>query len=150
MMKNARQTAILSLIEQYDIETQEELAGKLREMGIVVTQATVSRDIKELRLLKVLSGKGGYKYATADKAEHGLTDRFVRMFKESVLNIAYASNIIVIKTLSGSANVAAEAIDSMRLPEILGTMAGDNTVLAIVQNEQEAEKAVNGFREMLK
>ena len=140
MMKNARQTAILSLIEQYDIETQEELAGKLREMGIVVTQATV----------KVLSGKGGYKYATADKAEHGLTDRFVRMFKESVLNIAYASNIIVIKTLSGSANVAAEAIDSMRLPEILGTMAGDNTVLAIVQNEQEAEKAVNGFREMLK
>ena len=150
MMQNARHTAILSLIEQYDIETQEELAGKLREMGIVVTQATVSRDIKELRLLKVLSASGGYKYATADKAEHGLTDRFVRMFKESVLNIAYASNIIVIKTLSGSANVAAEAIDSMRLPEILGTMAGDNTVLAIVQNEQEAEKAVNGFREMLK
>lgn len=150
MMKNARQTAILSLIEQYDIETQEELAGKLRDRGIVVTQATVSRDIKELRLLKVLSGKGGYKYATADKAEHGLTDRFVRMFKESVLSIAYANNIIVIKTLSGSANVAAEAIDSMRLPEILGTMAGDNTVLAIVQNEREAENAVNGFREMLK
>ncbi len=148
-MKNARQTAILSLIEQNDIETQEELAGKLREIGITVTQATVSRDIKELRLLKVLSGKGTYKYATADKAEHGLTDRFVRMFKESVLNIAYASNIIVIKTLAGSANVAAEAIDSMRLPEILGTMAGDNTVLAIVKNEQEAEKAVAVFREML-
>ena len=149
-MKNARQTAILSLIEQNDIETQEELARKLREMGIVVTQATVSRDIKELRLLKVLSGKGGYKYATADKAEHGLTDRFVRMFKESVLSIAYANNIIVIKTLSGSANVAAEAIDSMRLPEILGTMAGDNTVLAIAPNEQEAQIAVNGFQEMLK
>ncbi|NLD82941.1 MAG: arginine repressor [Clostridiales bacterium] len=149
-MKNTRQTAILSLIEQNDIETQEELAGKLREMGIEVTQATVSRDIKELRLLKVLSGKGGYKYATADKAEHGLTDRFVRMFKESVLSIASANNIIVIKTLSGSANVAAEAIDSMRLPEILGTMAGDNTVLVIVQNGQEAEKAVAVFREMLK
>ncbi len=149
-MKNARQTAILSLIEQNDIETQEELAGKLREMGIEVTQATVSRDIKELRLLKVLSGKGGYKYATADKAEHGLTDRFVRMFKESVLSIASANNIIVIKTLSGSANVAAEAIDSMRLTEILGTMAGDNTVLAIAQDEQEAEKAVAVFREMLK
>lgn len=149
-MKNTRQTAILSLIEQNDIETQEELASKLREMGIEVTQATVSRDIKELRLLKVLSGKGGYKYATADKAEHGLTDRFVRMFKESVLSIASANNIIVIKTLSGSANVAAEAIDSMRLPEILGTMAGDNTVLVIVQNGQEAEKAVAVFREMLK
>lgn len=149
-MKNARQTAILSLIEQNDIETQEELASKLRDMGIVVTQATVSRDIKELRLLKVLSGKGGYKYATADKAEHGLTDRFVRMFKESVLSIASANNIIVIKTLSGSANVAGEAIDSMRLPEILGTMAGDNTVLAIAQNEQEALRAVASFRDMLK
>ncbi|MBQ9264719.1 MAG: arginine repressor [Clostridia bacterium] len=149
-MKNARQTAILSLIEQNDIETQEELAAKLKEMGIAVTQATVSRDIKELRLLKVLSGKGGYKYATADKAEHGLTDRFVRMFKESVLSINFANNIIVIKTLSGSANVAAEAIDSMRMPEILGTMAGDNTILVIVQNEAEAEKAVASFREMLK
>ncbi len=149
-MKNARQTAILSIIEQNDIETQEELAGKLREMGIVVTQATVSRDIKELRLLKVLSGTGGYKYATADKAEHGLSERFVRMFKDSVLSINYACNIVVIKTLSGSANVAAEAIDSMHLPEILGTMAGDNTVLVIVQNEEEAEETVNRFRDMLK
>ena len=148
-MKNARQTAILSIIEQNDIETQEELAGKLRDMGIVVTQATVSRDIKELRLLKVLSGSGGYKYATADKAEHGLSERFVRMFKDSVLSISYAGNIIVIKTLSGSANVAAEAIDSMRLPEILGTMAGDNTILAIVRNEAEAAKTVKSFQEML-
>ena len=149
-MKNARQTAILSLIEQYDIETQEELAGKLKEMGIAVTQATVSRDIKELRLLKVLSGSGGYKYATADKAEHGLSERFVRMFKDSVLSINFAGNIVVIKTLSGSANVAAEAIDSMHLPEILGTMAGDNTILAVVQNEEEAAKTVNRFRDMLK
>ena len=149
-MKNARQTAILSIIEQNDIETQDELAGKLKEMGIVVTQATVSRDIKELRLLKVLSANGGYKYATADKAEHGLSERFVRMFVDSVLSINYANNIIVIKTLSGSANVAAEAIDSMHLPEILGTMAGDNTILVIVQNEQEAEKAVARFRDMIK
>ena len=149
-MKNARQTAILSIIEQYDVETQEELASRLRDMGIVVTQATVSRDIKELRLLKVLSGKGGYKYATADKAEHGLSDRFVRMFVDSVLSITFAGNIIVIKTLSGSANVAAEAIDSMRWPEILGTMAGDNTILAIVHNEVEAAKSVDRFQEMLK
>ena len=149
-MKNARQTAILSIIEQNDIETQEELAGKLKEMGIVVTQATVSRDIKELRLLKVLSGSGGYKYATADKAEHGLSERFVHMFKDSVLSINFAGNIVVIKTLAGSANVAAEAIDSMHLPEILGTMAGDNTILAIVQNEAEAAETVNRFRDMLK
>ena len=149
-MKNARQTAILSIIEQYDIETQEELAGKLREMGIVVTQATVSRDIKELRLLKVLSGSGGYKYATADKAEHGLSERFVRMFRDSVLSINFAGNIVVVKTLAGSANAAAEAIDSMHLPEILGTMAGDNTILVIVQNEAEAAQAVKRFQDMLK
>ena len=149
-MKNARQTAILSIIEQNDIETQEELAGKLRDMGIVVTQATVSRDIKELRLLKVLSGSGGYKYATADKPEHGLSERFVRMFKDSVLSVSSAGNIVVLKTLSGSANVAGEAIDSMRLPEILGTMAGDNTVFAVVQNEAEAVETVKRFQEMLK
>ncbi len=149
-MKNARQTAILSIIEQNDVETQEDLAGKLKEMGIVVTQATVSRDIKELRLLKVLSGSGGYKYATADKAEHGLSERFVRMFRDSVLSINFAGNIVVVKTLAGSANAAAEAIDSMRLPEILGTMAGDNTILVIVQNEAEAAQAVRRFQDMLK
>ncbi|MBQ6950017.1 MAG: arginine repressor [Clostridia bacterium] len=150
MLKNARQTAILSIIDRYDIETQEELSAKLREMGIVVTQATVSRDIKELRLLKVLSPKGGYKYATSDRADHGLSDRFVRMFVDSVLTITYAQNIIVIKTLSGSANVAAEAIDSMRWSEILGTMAGDNTILVIVKDEGEAAKVVKKFQELLK
>ena len=149
-MKNARQTAILSIIEQYDVETQEELAGRLKDMGIVVTQATVSRDIKELRLLKVLSGSGGYKYATADKAEHGLSERFVRMFRDSVLSINFAGNIVVVKTLAGSANAAAEAIDSMHLPEVLGTMAGDNTILVIVQNEAEAAQAVKRFQDMLK
>ena len=149
-MKNARQTAILSIIEQYDVETQEELAGRLREMGIVVTQATVSRDIKELRLLKVLSGSGGYKYATADKAEHGLSERFVRMFRDSVLSIDYACNDVVVKTLSGSANAAAEAIDSMRLPEILGTISGDNTILVIVHNDAEAAQIVKRFQDMLK
>ena len=149
-MKNARQTAILSIIEQYDVETQEELAGRLKEMGIVVTQATVSRDIKELRLLKVLSGSGGYKYATADKAEHGLSERFVRMFRDSVLSINFAGNIVVVKTLAGSANAAAEAIDSMHLPEILGTMAGDNTILVIVHNDAEAAQIVKRFHDMLK
>lgn len=148
-MKNARQTAILALIEKYDIETQEELAARLREMGITVTQATVSRDIKELRLLKVLSAKGRYKYAV-DKGEHGLSDRFARIFVESVLSIQYAGNIIVIKTLSGSANAACEAIDSMRWPEIMGTMAGENTIFVIVHDEKDAAHVVNQFHDMLK
>ena len=149
-MKNARQTAILSLIEKYDIETQEDLAARLREMGIVVTQATVSRDIKELRLLKVLSPKGTYKYATSDKGDHGLSERFARMFVDSVLSIQYAGNIIVIKTLSGSANAACEAIDSMHWPEIMGTMAGENTIFVIVHDEKDASLVVDKFHEMLK
>ena len=149
-MKSARQTAILSLVEQQEIRTQEELAQKLKEQGIKVTQATVSRDIKELRLLKVLSSSGGYKYATADQAEHGISERFVRMFIDSVISIVYAQNIIVIKTLSGSASVAGEAIDSMRWPEILGTMAGDNTILVVVRNEEDAALVVNKFNEILK
>lgn len=149
-MKSARQTAILSLIEQQDIRTQEELAQKLKDRGISVTQATVSRDIKELRLLKVLSSAGGYKYATADQAEHGISERFVRMFVDSVISIAYSGNIVVIKTLAGSANVAGEAIDGMRWPEILGTLSGDNTIMVVVRSEADAPQIVERFHEIIK
>ncbi len=148
-MKNARQTAILSIIETKDIETQEELANELKAMGITSTQATISRDIKELRLLKVLSASGGYKYATAEKADHGLSDRFARIFVDSVLSISYANNIIVIKTLSGSANAAAEAIDSMRWPEILGTMAGDNTIMVVTSKNEEAPVIVDALKDII-
>ena len=112
-MKSVRHAVIKEIIESQDIETQEELAAALRARNIDVTQATVSRDIKELRLLKVLSEKGSYKYATADKAEHGLADRFIRIFNESVISIVPASNLIVIKTISGSAHAAGEAIDPL-------------------------------------
>ena len=149
-MKNARQTAILSIIEHNDVETQEELASKLREMGIVVTQATVSRDIKELRLLKVLTPSGSYKYATADKAEHGVSERFVRILLESVLSIQSSGNMSVIKTLAASANAAGEAIDNMRWPEILGTISGDNTIFVVVRSEAETADVVERFREILK
>lgn len=149
-MKSARQTAILSLIEQHDVRTQEELAQKLGERGFNVTQATVSRDIKELRLLKVLSSGGGYKYATADQAEHGISERFVRMFVDSVISIAYSGNIVVIKTLSGSANVAGEAIDGMRWPEILGTLSGDNTIMVVVRSDADAPAVVEKFHEIIR
>lgn len=149
-MKNARQMAILSIIEKDNIETQEELAAKLRDMGIVVTQATVSRDIKELRLLKVLTPDGSYKYATVDKAEHGVSERLVRMFIDSVLSISYAENLIVVRTLPGSANAAGEAIDSMRWPEVLGTISGDNTIFVAVRSAAEAPAVVEKFQEILK
>ena len=149
-MKTVRQVAILDIIEKNDIETQEELADALRERGIKVTQATVSRDIKELRLLKVLTPMGAYKYATADKAENGLSERFIRMLAESLLSVAASENLIVAKTLNGSANVAAEALDSLRWPEILGTIAGDNTILIVIRTREEVPGVVSRIQEMMK
>ena len=149
-MKTVRQVTILDIIEKNDIETQEELADALRQRGIQVTQATVSRDIKELRLLKVLTPMGTYKYATADKAENGLTDRFIRMLAESVLSVAASANMIVIKTLSGSAAVAAEALDSFHWPEVLGTIAGDNTIFMVVRTGEEVQTVVDRIQDMMK
>lgn len=149
-MKTVRHAMILEIIDSKDIETQEELADELRRHGVAVTQATVSRDIKELRLLKVLSEKGGYKYATAERAEKGLNDRFIRIFSESVLSMANANNLIVIKTLSASAAPACEAIDSLKWPEIVGTLAGENTVLVIVQSTEQVEEVMNRLRAMIK
>ena len=149
-MKTVRQVAILDIIEKNDIETQEELADALRERGIKVTQATVSRDIKELRLLKVLTPMGAYKYATADKAENGLSERFIRMLAESLLSVAASENLIVVKTLNGSANVAAEALDSLHWPEILGSIAGDNTILLVIRSQADVPGVVGRIQEMMK
>ncbi len=149
-MKTVRQVTILDIIEKNEIETQEELADALRQRGIQVTQATVSRDIKELRLLKVLTPMGTYKYATADKAENGLTDRFIRMLAESVLSVAASANMIVVKTLSGSASVAGEALDSFHWPEVLGTIAGDNTIFMVVRSLDEVQTVVERIQEMMK
>lgn len=149
-MKTVRQVAILDIIEKQEIETQEELASALNARGIRVTQATVSRDIKELRLLKVLTPSGKYKYATGDQADNNLTDRFIRMLAESLLSVSSANNLIVVKTLSGSANVAAEALDSMHWPEVLGTLAGDNTVLLIIRSNEDTITVTSRIREMMK
>lgn len=149
-MKSVRQVAILDIIEKQDVETQEELAEALRSRGIKVTQATVSRDIKDLRLLKVLTPTGAYKYATADKAENGLNERFIRMLAESLLSVAASNNLVVVKTLSGSANVAAEALDSLHWPEILGSLAGDNTILLIIRNNEEVPGVIARIQDMMK
>lgn len=150
MMKTVRQVAILDIIEKHDVETQEELADALRQRGIKVTQATVSRDIKELRLLKVLTPMGTYKYATADKAENGLSERFIRMLAESLLSVAASGNLIVVKTLNGSANVAAEALDSLHWPEILGTIAGDNTILLVIRTPEDVPSVMGRIQDMMK
>lgn len=138
-MKSARHNLILEIIETMDIETQEELAEELKRRGVRVTQATVSRDIKELRLLKVLSEKGGYKYATVERAEKGMNDRFARILAESIVNIESVNNLVVVTTLTASANAAGEAIDSMKWNEVLGTIAGDNTLLIIARSNEAVE-----------
>ncbi len=149
-MKSERHAMILDLIEHADVETQEDLAGLLKERGVSVTQATVSRDIKELRLIKVLSDKGGYKYATVDKAEAGLKERFIRIFSDSVVGITSAGNLVILKTLSGSGNAAAEAIDSMRWNEVAGTIAGDNTIFIAAKDEKSVPELMKRLTSMMK
>ena len=149
-MKSTRHSLILEIIEQKDIETQEELAEELKRRGVKVTQATVSRDIKELRLLKVLSDHGGYKYATVERAEKGMSERFIRILSESVISLDNVGNLIVIKTLSASANAAAEAIDSLKWSEVLGSIAGDNTILVIARSEEAVESLMARFNTLIK
>lgn len=149
-MKSMRHNLILEIIESKDIETQEELAEELKRRNVKVTQATVSRDIKELRLLKVLADGGKYKYATVERAEKGMSDRFIRILSESVMSIEAAGNLIVIKTISASASAASEAIDSMKWPEVLGTIAGDNTILIIARSEAVVETLLQRFETLIK
>ena len=147
-MKNARQTAILSIIEQYDVETQEELAGRLKDMGIVVTQATVSRDIKELQLVKHAGPSGRSCYTQSRVTDAPVSERFRKILRETILSISAAENIIVIKTLSGCANAAAEAIDTTNFPEIIGTLAGDNTIFMVISSKEAVPALMDQFNEM--
>ena len=149
-MKPKRHAMILKLIAAENIETQEELATLLSAQGFNVTQATVSRDIKELRLIKVLTGEGKYKYATVEKAESDLQERFIRLFGNCVVSIMSAGNLIVVKTMAGSAAVAAEAIDSMKWPEIAGSIAGDNTVFVAVREGKNVSDIIKKFQRMMK
>ena len=137
-MKSSRQDEILRIIREKDVETQEELAEELRKNGYKVTQATVSRDIRELRLLKVAANGGGFKYARPERHETAVSDRLTRILNDSLVNVDFSGNMIVVKTLSGSANVAAEALDNLGWEEILGTIAGDNTIFVVVRDETEA------------
>lgn len=149
-MKAKRQALIREIVGEQSIQTQEELAEALRVHGMLVTQATVSRDIKEMHLLKVLGEDGSYRYATMEKGNQEMNDRLIRMLTDSVVEINSVNNLIVIRTLPGSAHVAAEAVDSLKWPELLGTIAGDNTILVIVRSNEEVETIVRRFRSIIK
>lgn len=133
-MKSNRQNAILEIIDEFDVETQEELALHLNERGFNVTQATISRDIKELHLIKTQAGKNAYKYTVNHTSRTLNTERLLRVFRDTVTDIQVTGNIIVVRTLSGSANAAAEAIDNLGEDSILGSIAGDNTIFVAVKS----------------
>ncbi len=113
------------------LKTQERLVSLLKKSGYKITQATISRDIKELQLVKTLSSSGKYKYTVGTSVDQPISDRYVKIFKETIQTVAYSGNIIVIKTLSGCANAACEAIDTLNFPNIIGTIAGDNTLFLL-------------------
>ena len=148
-MKSIRQAAILELIEKQDIETQGQLIEALQSAGIASTQATVSRDIKELRLIKVAGQRSTYRYAKPGHREAELNDRMIRLLSDSVQGVEYAGQIVVVKTLSGSANVAAEVIDNMDWSEVLGTIAGDNTIFIAVRDRNDSSEVAGRIRKYL-
>jgi len=148
-MKYSRHSKILEIINKNEIETQEELANTLCDSGFNVTQATVSRDIKELRLIKVLTREGRYKYATLKQHETSMSERFKKLFRDSVISIDYASNIIVIKTLVGAANAAAAALDALNLKDVVGSLAGDDTIFVLIRNEENIDIAIKELENLL-
>lgn len=148
-MKTRRHAIILDIINETPIETQEELLNKLRENGFNVTQATVSRDIKELRLLKSLSPDGKYRYTSMKKSASDLQGNLQNFFNSSVINVKSAQNMVVIKTTAGMANALCASIDSMDFEGIIGTIAGDDTIFIVCSDSECATKLVIDLKKFL-
>ncbi len=149
-MKTKRQSTLLKLIEKYDISTQSELTEYLNKEGFNATQATVSRDIKELRLVKAVGANGKSKYAVSHSAtDHGFSDRLLTIFRESVLSYDNAQNIVVLKTMPGLASAACSAIDSMQSSDIVGTLAGDDTAFLVLHTAENAKEFCESLSRML-
>ena len=138
-MKNQRQAKIMEIISNRNVETQEQLLSLLQQEGYRSTQATISRDIKELRIVKELTNLGSYRYAAAANESNGtFSARLNTIFRECVTSFDYAQNIIVIRTLPGLASAAGSAIDSMNMNKIVGTLAGDDTVMVVMRDNNAA------------
>ena len=138
-MKKHRHTKIVELIEKYDLETQEELAEKLRQDGYDVTQATVSRDIRELKLSKVPLGDGRQKYVLLREAHGEMGDKYIRVLQEGMSSMGMAQSLLIVKTVPGMAMAVAAALDAMHMKEIVGTIAGDDTIMLAVRSAEDAE-----------
>lgn len=148
-MKSKRHSKIIEIIKSKSIETQEELAEELKKAGFDVTQATVSRDIKNLKLIKKQDNNGKYKYTIIKEEKNEMVDRLSSILTNTVLNVENVDKMVVVKTLPGSASAAAEAIDSLHLGEIAGTIAGDNTIFIMVRTSEKAEMLVARILEMI-
>ena len=149
-MKRARHAEILNIIQAVDVETQEQLLDELKARGFSATQATISRDIKELRLVKELSG-GGYRYASSERK--GMADSDARLrniFKEGVTSVDRAQNIVVVRTMPGLASAACSALDSMEIPGMVGSLAGDDTGILIMRDNDAAERFNQEVHKLLK
>lgn len=150
-MKAKRHAEILELISKYDIETQEDLLLKLKERGFNITQATISRDIKELQLVKVQVDGKGYRYSASSAWEPtDMSFKFHAVFSESVLNIDYSNNLVVIKCYVGMANAACAALDSINWKGLMGTIAGDDTILCIMRDKSQSPVFVSQLKKLIK
>jgi len=148
-MKKIRQKAIVDIINKYNVETQDELAGYLKAEGYIVTQATVSRDIRELKLSKVPVGNGRQKYVVIRPDEKGMEDKFTRVMKDGFVSMDMAQNILVVKTVSGMAMAVAVAIDAMKFHEVVGCIAGDDTIMVAVRTTEETAVLMNKLHKMI-
>lgn len=150
-MKSKRQEKILELISEFEIETQEELIFYLNKFGFEATQATISRDIRELKLTKIIGSTGNYRYATSEAAPaKSNTPKFNGVLVDSILKVSYANNIIVLKTFPGLANAIGSGIDALHTPEILGCVAGDDTVIIVVSSEDAAKDISEKLKHMMR
>ena len=148
-MKTRRQAKILELIQRNDVETQEELSAYLVREGFQVTQATVSRDIRELKLTKIAMDNGKQKYAVITDADSGMMEKYARVLREGFISMDLAMNIVVIKTVSGMAGAVCAAIDAMKFQEMVGSIAGDDTIICIIRDDEEAVKIMKKLRKIV-
>ena len=138
-MKTDRQRRILEIVEREPIDTQELLQQRLQEQGVVCTQATISRDIKQLHLIKEPVGQGRYRYTVSSQRNRlNVADKLRNIFRESITSVDFAQNLVVIKTMAGLANAAAAALDSMNIPYVVGSLAGDDTVMLVMKDTESA------------
>ena len=149
MNKNDRKSVILELINKFEIGTQEELTDKLNELGFNVSQATVSRDINQLNLIKVDGTQKKSKYAQTPTIDRDISPKIIELFRHVTQFIDIANNLVIVKTLAGNANSAGMAIDQMHLPQIVGSVAGDDTMLIITKTVADAEIVVKSLRMIL-